>query len=184
MESSRPDYGARRLWGPSLMVAIVLAWSGVAHAQAPGDDSGDFQYDEPTPPFGPASGTPVSVLEDDVLTFEGPFTVAAGASVTLEDTDGTRLTLVDGRNADIAGSGGRVTVAGGTGHASGGDGALELDETSVAATTGVSPGSPGARHPSVDVLPETGGGPLLTVVLGASFLAGAGLLVLRRPARR
>jgi hypothetical protein len=64
----------------------------------------------PSPPRGPLAGAKVlvsgsdagdTIENGDTLRINGDYQVEEGASITIEDADGTQGTFVDGRNADI-----------------------------------------------------------------------------------
>ncbi|MEW6636301.1 MAG: hypothetical protein AB1425_05745 [Actinomycetota bacterium] len=193
--------GVSRISGIVLVLALVLVWASVAQAQS----AEDFYEDESgtllAQPSGPAAGVGCSTIESDdgllnagdLIVFPGGFSVAPGASVVLEDADGTQGTLIDGVNAEIAGGGGiSLAVTGDPLNVAGGDGVLS-DEVcdSIVTTTGVAgaAGAAGVQAAStgvagvVGVLPSTGG-PLIAGLLGALALLGTGLAILRRTGRR
>ncbi len=182
-------------------MAFALVWSTAAHAQASGagkakGKSADDQYERQASPAGPAAGASCSFIDStdgvlhsgDTVTFPGDFSVAPGASVILDDADGTQGTLIDGENATISGDGSNIeiTVTGDPVNVSGGNGELS-DEVcnSIVATTGVSAGSADSGRGGVvaRVLPNTGGS-MLIFYGGALAIAGTGLLLLSRRASR
>jgi hypothetical protein len=131
----------------------------------------------------------------DRVVFPGKFKVAPGASVILDDADGTQSTLVDGRNARISGGGISVLVTGNPSNVVGGNGvANDSVCNSIVATTGVaavggasvsgSGGASGSGGSSgsealVGLLPDTGGESLLALLAGLAS-AGTGLLIVQR----
>jgi len=131
----------RLVLGIGLAVLVSLCWSAVAHAQ-PADD----QYAAPASPSGPATSAQCTVSGDtdgvvnagDQVVCEGEYDVADGASVTLQDADGTQGTFVDGVNAVIT-EGSiviRVTDAPII-NAPGANGVLDTEGLFVVATTGI-----------------------------------------------
>lgn len=129
-------------------MALALVWAGAAHAQSAGD-----QYGIPVSPSGPAAGLPVTVQGDtngivgpgDVLIIEGDYVIADGASVTLQDSDGTQGTLIDGQNATIVEGSIIITVTDNPIiNVPGANGVLNTDGLFVVATTGISAADEGA----------------------------------------
>jgi len=131
----------RLVLGIGLAVLVSLCWSAVAHAQ-PADD----QYAAPASPSGPATSAQCTVSGDtdgvvnagDQVICEGEYDVADGASVTLQDADGTQGTFVDGINAVIT-EGSiviRVTDAPII-NVPGANGVLDTEGLFVVATTGI-----------------------------------------------
>lgn len=96
----------RLILGLALAVLASLCWASGAYAQ-----SADDQYAQPVSPAGPGAEQPATVENDegddgvvgpgDVIVIPGEYVVADGASVTLQDADGTQGTFVDGVNAVI-----------------------------------------------------------------------------------
>lgn len=134
-----------------IAVAVALVWGGMAHAQ----ESSDDQYGGAVAPSGPLVGFLVQVLNDalpagvvgpgDVLIIPGDFNVADGASITLQDSDGTQGTLIDGQNANITEGSVRIEVTGSPViNAAGENGELNTDGLFVVATTGISLAGGGA----------------------------------------
>jgi len=199
----------------------VLLWAHAAHAQS----AETFYFNDVNAllaqPSGPAAELGCSTVESndgllnagDVAVFPGNFSVAPGASVVLEDTDGTQGTLVDGVNAVVTGGNIRIALTGDPLNVAGGDGVLSDDVCdSVVTTTGVAgaagisglAGTAGATGPAgasglagtagvqagsagvsgvVGVLPDTGGLPIVGL-LGAFALLGTGVAILRRTERQ
>jgi hypothetical protein len=183
---------ARWAAGLAFATAAALSCATVAHAQTSAED----QYGQPTAASsGPAAGSQScgagngsQLGAGDSLVFPGDFSVAPGASVVVEDSDGTRGTLIDGQNASITG-GSSISVAltGDPTNVSGGDGVLNGGAgcNSVVATTGVSAvgdasvsGSSGSES-LVGILPDTGGESLLALLAGLASV-GTGLLIVQR----
>jgi hypothetical protein len=135
---------ARWAAGLAFAAAAALSCTTVAHAQT----SAEGQYAKPTAPSGPAAGLQSCGAGDggqlgagSTIVFPGDFSIASGASVVVQDADGTQGTLIDGQNASITGNGGiRVEVTGDPTNVSGGDGVLNGGAgcNSIVATTGVS----------------------------------------------
>lgn len=165
-----------------------LALPGTVWAQ---QDSSDFQYDSPSAAEGPMSGDPVEVEGSTGGTFEsgsvlliaGSFSVAPGASVTLEDADGTRATMIEGEGASVVQRGQELAVSGAPARVSGGDERLGTEGLRVSSSTGVA--AEGVAPPEeewgsvgIAALPATGG-PLLLALLGAVAAVGAGLAIRR-----
>lgn len=178
------DQGMPKLIGMVLvMMALSLVWTAVARAQ-----SAEDQYKERTPPSDPiAEGTCVhiesaddAVNDGDLLTVKGDFSVASGASLVLQDEDGTQGTVIEGENAKISGDPLQVSVTGDPINVSGGDGTVHADACpEVVSTTGVSAEeSPsGVAGAVMGLLPDTGG--LLPVsVLGGLAVIGVGVAIL------
>lgn len=190
--------GAIGAVGLALAVVLALTWATVAQAQS----SKDAQYGEPVAPSGPAAGAMcMSVQSDDDLlnagdtaSFEGDFSIAPGASLILEDADGTQGTLIDGENAEISsGDNGNIEVAvtGDPLNVVGGDGVLGADVCNpVVTTTGItdaqgvgssagdaeSAGTASGSSAVIGVLPDTGG-PLFAALLVGLAVVGAGLAI-------
>lgn len=189
----------------SLIVGFVMAalatvlLSSAAIAQQSADD----QYAAPTPPSGPAAEAQCTVSNDtdgvvnvgDVITCAGDFDVSEGASVVLQDTDGTQGTFVDGDNAEITEGSLVISVTADPINVAGGNGVLNTEGLFVIATTGIaaaptataadasadadSGSSSGSVASAVTgVLPDTGGFAILGVI-SAVMLTGAGLVGLR-----
>lgn len=125
----------------ALAVAIMLSVASIAGAQ-----SADDQYGTPVAPAGPLAGEPVTVLNDtdgvvgpgDVLVIEGDYVIADGASVTLQDSDGTQGTLIDDQNAVITEGSVVITVTDfPIINVPGANGVLNTDGLFVVATTGI-----------------------------------------------
>jgi hypothetical protein len=197
---SLASIGAIGAVGLALAVVLALTWATVAQAQS--QSSKDAQYGEPVAPSGPAAGAMcMSVQSDDNLlnagdtaSFEGNFSVAPGASLILEDADGTQGTLIDGENAEISsGDDGNIEVAmtGDPLNVVGGDGVLGADVcNSVVTTTGIaaaqgtgysgggaeSAGTASGSSAVIGVLPDTGG-PLFAALLVGFAVVGAGLAI-------
>ena len=153
--------GVSRLAGVALSIALVvaLAWAASAQAQTPTED----QYGGPSVPSGPALGpSGVAVEGGDTTTGDDNTTGGTTAGGTAAGGNAAGNTAVDG--AATGGSATGNTAAGNT--AAGGN-----------ATGGGS--QPAGSVAGVDVLPATGGVPLL-VYAGALAASGAGLLVLLR----
>lgn len=189
----------------SLIVGFVMAalatvlLSSAAIAQQSADD----QYAAPTPPSGPAAEAQCTVSNDtdgvvnvgDVITCAGDFDVSEGASVVLQDTDGTQGTFVDGDNAEITEGSLVISVTADPINVAGGNGVLNTEGLFVIATTGIAAAPTATADASADadsgsssgsvasavttgVLPDTGGFALLGVI-SAVMLTGAGLVGLR-----
>lgn len=182
-----------------MAVALALILATAANAQ-----SFRAQYGEPLAPSGPAAGAKCASIqsEDDLLnagdfvSFQGSFSVAPGASLVLEDADGTQGTLIDGENAEIsAGENGNIELllSGLPLNVVGGDGVVSSDvcdsvvtTTGISALQGVGSADAGAALASggaasggsalFGVLPDTGGSALLILLAGVGA-AGAGLAV-------
>lgn len=194
--------------GLALAVVLALIWATAAHAQ-----SFRAQYGEPVAPSGPAAGAMCTSLQSqdgllnagDIVSFEGSFSVAPGASLVLEDSDGTQGTLIDGENAEISsGDNGNIEIlmTGDPLNVVGGDGVVSSDvcnsvvtTTGISALQGVSSGAGAAASgaaasgsaasgaiesgsAALGVLPDTGG-PVVLVLLGGLVVAGTGLAVRR-----
>ncbi len=195
--------------GFALALALALVCATGASAQ-----SFRGQYERPTAPSGAAAGMSCTFVEsnDDVLNagdtilYPGDVSVAQGASVILDDADGSQATLIDGQNVEITGTvtgGIRIVVTGDPLNVAGGDGVLnDTVCDSIVASTGISGqagvfgqtgisgqagvfGQAAAQDSSQGVsglqglLPDTGGSMLLVYVVGFA-LAGTGLILLRR----
>lgn len=181
--------GASRIFAFFLAVGFALIWATTAHAQIQDD-----QYGAPTPPSGPAAGAQCTVPNDtngvvdpgDTIICEGNFSVSQGASVILEDVDGTQGTHVDGQNSQITEGSLIISVTGEPANVNGGNDVLNTEGLFVVATTGVSAdgGPSGVVDAAVGVLPDTGGPLLLLAALGALAISGGGLGLLRLRAGR
>ncbi|MGI8859235.1 MAG: hypothetical protein ACR2HO_03645 [Rubrobacteraceae bacterium] len=88
---------------------------------------------------GSNAGNDAAVIDiGDVLTVSGNYEVQAGASVTVEDDDGTQGTFTDGVNATITANGELIiTVTGAPTGVTGGN-LIAVDGVTVVSTTGVS----------------------------------------------
>ena len=192
-----------RVSGLVIATVLTLAYAPVALAQQPGTPSSEGQYGKPSAPSGPASGaTCVSsgagngvVNAGDVFTFSGGFAASPGASVVLQDFDGTQGTLIDGKNATITSKGGslKVAVTGAPVDVSGGNSTLSDNGCKeLVASTGVAPaqtattktqGTASSGGEALSVLPNTSG-PMLTTYLAVLAAAGVGIVYLRRLIRR
>lgn len=134
-------FSVRVTLGLLLAVALTVVWAGTAQAQSAGD-----QYDTPVSPSGPAAGETATVQSDDgvvgpgdVIIIPGDFVIAEGASVTLQDSDGTQGTLIDGQNAEIVEGSIVITVTDSPIiNVAGANGVLNTDGLFVVATTGIS----------------------------------------------
>lgn len=190
---SRP--GILMVIGILFTSAFGLILAAAAGAQAPGTTSAEFQYPEIAAPSGPAAGLPCIEIESggndlkagDTLVFPGTFSIASGASVVLEDADGTQGTMIDGENARITeGEGGTIQIllTGAPMNVIGGDEVLSNEVCeSIVATTGISGRPETGSGVTPGILPDTGG--VVTLLyLGALVLAGAGIAALRRRAGR
>jgi cell wall-associated NlpC family hydrolase/peptidoglycan hydrolase CwlO-like protein len=117
--------------------------------------------------------------EGDQLRVEGDYKITPGASVTVEDADGTRGTVIDGVDANIAEGSIDITLMGTPNNVTGGDGVLEttgtlglVDTTGIDTGLGVAPlaqeDTTGAAGLQVDpLIGAVGGQPnLLTGVVG------------------
>lgn len=128
-------------WVLALMAATImaLAWAPTVMAQQ------DDQYGGTTAPSGPAAGAQCTVSGDadgvvnsgDTVVCEGEYSIAEGSSVTLEDSDGTQGTFVDGENANITEGSIIIDVTGEPAGVVGGNGVLNTDGLFVVATTGI-----------------------------------------------
>lgn len=128
-------------WVLAFMAATImaLAWAPTVMAQQVD------QYGGTTAPAGPAAGAQCTVSGDadgvvnsgDTVTCGGEFDIAAGASVTLEDSDGTQGTFVDGENANITEGSIIIEVTGEPFGVVGGNGVLNTDGLFVVATMGI-----------------------------------------------
>jgi len=117
----------------AVLVAYMVLLAAAAGAQpAPGDAV--------TVTNGSDAGNDATVIDSgDVLTVSGNYEVQAGASITVEDGDGTQGTFTDGVNATITANGElTITVTGDPTAVSGGDGTLGVEGVTVVSTTGVS----------------------------------------------
>jgi LPXTG-motif cell wall-anchored protein len=191
-----PDF--RIALGLALAIAVLLFWSVPANAQA-----ADDQYAEPVSPSGPAAGLAVTVEDNDgngiispgdVIIIPGEYDVADGASVTLQDADGTQGTLIDDVNAVITKGSVVIEVTDWPIiNVPGENGVLDIEGLFVVATTGISAEDDAvAPTPAGDdvasggvsdaapegVLPDTGGIVSLSL-LGTLMLVGTGLLIAR-----
>lgn len=143
---------------------LALAWAPAAVAQQ------DDQYDGTVAPSGPAAGETATVQGDedgvvgpgDTIIIPGDFVVSEGASVTLQDSDGTQGTLIDGQNAEITEGSIIIQVTDFPVGVVGGDGVLDTDGLFVVATTGIFAAG------GVDDADRTGAD------TGATAIAGAG----------
>lgn len=200
-----------------LLAALAALFLG---ATAGAQTSSDAQYGAPTAPSGPLAGLPVQVLVDappvgvvspgDLLRISGNYVISPGASVTLQDADGTQGTLIDGQNANIYTGSVMIRVTGYPFNQTGGNGVLNTRGLRVVASTGIwpvsgtsaststaSPAAGAGAAPSsgaattaassgaaIGVLPETGG-TASAVLLGAGIVAcGGGLIGLAAVRRR
>lgn len=189
--SSTAFYGSWVL-ALALALAATLFFATLANAQSPEQKSAEFQYEELEAPSGPLAGIPCLGPEDadgvvgpgDVITLAGSFAVSPGASIVLQDTDGTQGTLIDGVNAEIAAVDGiEVSVTGEPVNVVGGDKVLSDVCDSAVASTGIAADEADDGGAVVSVLPETGGS--MTLIYAAILLfAGVGLALLRRSASR
>jgi hypothetical protein len=180
------------LLGIALTVCLVLTAASMALAQSANDQYGGRQL-----PSGPAAGLSCIALESsdgllnagDSVTFGGNFSVAPGASVVIEDADGTQGLLVDGVNANISEGAGGITivVTGEPMNVVGGDGVMsDVVCDSIVTTTGIflSAGeAPEDEGAILSVLPDTSG-PLLIGLLGGLAAVGTGLAIFRRAQRQ
>lgn len=198
-----------------MAVAFALVWATVAQAQ-----SFEVQYGDPEAPAGGLAGTSCMYVQSedgllnvgDVVEYRGDYSISPGASVVIDDSDGTLGTFIDGRNAEISeGSGGdgiKIAVTGDPTNVSGGDGVLS-DKVcnSIVASTGIFGDAPGGGAEGLlaglfgdppgqgsgdagssgslglSVLPDTGGVAVL-LYLGMLSVAGGGLLLLRHRSLR
>lgn len=118
---------------------LALSWAPSAIAQ-----QGD-QYGGTVAPSGPAAGAQCTVAGDtdgvvnsgDTVACVGEFDISEGASVTLEDSDGTQGTFVDGENANITEGSIIIEVTGEPAGVVGGNEVLNTDGLFVVATTGI-----------------------------------------------
>ncbi|TCJ18869.1 hypothetical protein E0L93_05040 [Rubrobacter taiwanensis] len=184
-----------------VMVALVFAVAamlGVAAAAGAQQPAGD-QYAAPAPPPGPAEESQCVVPNDtdgivnagDVIECEGDFAVTPGASVVLQDGDGTQGTFIDGTNANISAGSLIIEVTADPINVHGGDGVLNTEGLFVVSVTGVAPTE--AQVPTTeaeaavlpaDFLPFTGGLQGILVALSSVAFVSAGLIMLRRLNRR
>lgn len=187
----------------AVTLAIALTYAGIASAQTDPETSGsDGQYAELVAPSGPAASEMCGTIEDnndnglldegDLVTYPGDFSVAQGASVVVDDQDGTQGTFIDGENAEITGENGNIVISatGAPLNVVGGNGELSsMVCNSIVTTTGVSgdsgvegtsvSGDSGVQGVSVGVLPDTGGS--MFIVYGSALVAaGVGLALVRR----
>lgn len=183
-------------------------WSIAEHSGAQ-TQSADAQYASPTAPSDPAADarctvsgyTDGRVKAGDVITCAGSFDIASGASVILQDADGTQGTFVDGQNATITEGSIVIDVSDDPINVSGGNGILNTDGLFVVATTGITATSdagsdaggsddsgaavaadtqePQPATAASGVLPDTGGFAMFGA-LGALALVGTGFLVFSR----
>lgn len=180
--------------GLAVAVACALLLATVAQAQSFKD-----QYGDPEAPSGDMSGMSCTFVQiqsedgsfnaGDVVEYPGDFSVSDGASVVIDDSDGTLGTFIDGRNAEISetSDGVRIAATGDPINVSGGDGVLgNMVCDSLVASTGIF-GDPSGKDDGgilgLSVLPDTGGAAIL-VYLGALSIAGGGLVLLRHRALR
>lgn len=124
--------------------AFALTVASAANAQSAGD-----QYGTPTAPSGPAAEEQATVQSSggddgvvgpgDVVVIEGDYAISDGASVTLQDSDGTQGTFVDGENATITEGSIVITVTDfPIINVPGANGVLNTEGLFVVATTGIS----------------------------------------------
>lgn len=187
--------------GVAVAMAFAFVFSTVAGAQSPGMRSMDDAY--PEDPSSSAAGAAaggsclyVRSSDDlfnkgDAAGYPGAFSVAPGASLVLDDADGSLGTFIDGENAQISerrGGGIAVAVTGNPINVGGGNGELNstvcdsiVASTGISALTGGAGGSAGGA--ALSVLPDTGGSALV-VYLGALTVAAGGLVLLRLRALR
>ena len=186
--------GVRWTAGIALATAFALVWATVAQAQ-----SFRVQYGEPEAPAGGLAGTSCMYVQsedgllnaNDVIEYRGDYSISSGASVVVDDSDGTLGTFVDGRNAEISesrgGNGIRIAVTGDPINVSGGDGVLsDRVCNSIVASTGIVADTQGGGSSGtlgLSVLPDTGGMAVL-LYLGMLSVAGGGLILLRHRALR
>lgn len=161
----------------AVAVVVALSWSAVAGAQ-----SADDQYDEPVAPTGPAAEAQCSVSGDtdgvvnsgDVVACAGDYVIAEGASVTLQDSDGTQGTFIDGQNAEITEGSIIIAVAGDPLNVVGGNVVLNTEGLFVVATTGVSAAGDGAAVDGGAVDDGAAGGGAVAEADDATASAGGG----------
>lgn len=188
MKGVSPSYhGLRLTLGLFLALALALAGAAVASAQ----QSSDGQYGAPASPSGPAANAQCTVAGDtdnvvnagDEITCAGNFSVSAGSSATLQDSDNTQGTFLDGDNADITEGSLDIAVTGNPANVNGGNRGLNTDGLFVVTTTGVAAGDSSSGSSALSavtgVLPDTGG-PLIVLALGILAVGGTGLTLLRR----
>ena len=187
-----PSLGVGWAVGIALAAAFALVGATVAQAQ-----SFEVQYGEPEAPAGGLAGTSCTDVQSedsllnagDVVEYRGDYSISSGASVVINDSDGTQGTFIDGRNAEISESSGvsglRIAVTGDPINVSGSDGVLsDRVCNSIVASTGISGDAPdqGSAGSSgvlgLSALPDTGGVAVL-LYLGMLLVAGAGLVHLR-----
>lgn len=164
-------FDPRLVLGVALAVLASLMWTGVAAAQSAGD-----QYAAPTSPTGPATGAQCTVAGDtdgvvnagDTITCAGDYQISGGASVVLQDADGTRGTFVDGQNATITEGSIDIAVKADPFDVNGGNGVLNTKGLFVVATTGITAtGGPGTVEST-----GTGGAVAGAAAGGASATGG------------
>ena len=200
--------------GIALAAVFALVWATVAQAQ-----SFEVQYGSPEAPGGGLAGTACMYVQSedgllnsgDVVEYRGDYSISPGASVVIDDSDGTLGTFIDGTNAEISEGGGgdgiKIVVTGDPINVSGGDGVLS-DKVcnSIVASTGIFGGAPGGGGAEgllaglfgdapgegsggssgtlgLSVLPDTGGAAVL-LYAGMLLVAGGGLVLLRHRALR
>jgi hypothetical protein len=173
-----------RITAVALVVVLSLVWTAVAQAQSPDDRSADVQYKRLGPPSGPVAEVTPEVTPEGALLIEGEICVVPGASVTVEDADGTRGTYIDGEGASITPADNGVSVSGNPQIVTGGDQALDTATAVVVASTGISEECD-ERAWVGGVLPDTAGAPLILLALGGVLvIAGTATAFLRRPSQR
>lgn len=135
-------------WALAFIAAAMFALSWAPAAVAQQDD----QYGGTVAPSGPAADAQCTVSGDsdgvvnagDTVICEGEYSISEGASVTLQDSDGTQGTFVDGQNAEITEGSIIIEVASDPVGVVGGNGVLNTDGLFVVATTGISAAGTGA----------------------------------------
>ena len=153
-----------------VVVAAVLSTATMAQAQVKKKENDDDQYGSPSGPKGPIKGVECKAAGNnngvfdagDTITYPGEFTVAPGASVVIDDEDGTVGTFVDGKNAKISSgkNGITVTLTGSPTNVSGGNGVLnDTVCKSIVASTGIvaGPALVASSSSSGDSGPSDGG---------------------------
>ena len=189
--------GINWILGLAIALAFALICASVASAQTSSSagteslDSADDAYGTPQSDGGAMEDMNCSYIESDdgvlnagdVVVYPGGFEVVQGASVTLDDADGTVGTLVDGENAQISADADSLTVAvtGDPINVSGGDGVMnDTVCNSIVASTGISGGDASSSEDAAaeGVLPDTGG-PVLSIYLGLLLISVGGLALLR-----
>ncbi len=173
-----------RMTAVALVLVLSLVWAAAAQAQSPEDRSADVQYKRLGPPSGPVAEVQPEVTPEGALLIEGEICVVTGASVTVEDADGTRATYIDGDGASITAAEDGLLVSGSPKIVSGGDGALDTGTAVVVTSTGISEECD-ERAWVGGVLPDTAGAPLVLLALGGMLvIAGTATAFLRRTGRR